>query len=491
MKKYILNPLYTLIKETNRILLMSSNDEGDNLVVSFIHPMYALILSKFTGEKETTEIIETLSERCGVSREKIYPIIEQFIDNSPFSIKYDGYTFSFPENVLVKNTKEIIRDDLKTANYYIYPPYDFETKRLEKPKTILFVLNLQCKTDCIYCYANRRVAYKPLTTSRILALIEEAALLGVRRFDLSGGEVLLHKDWEVIVKKLIDYNLTPYISTKIPIGENTILKLRKMKLKEIQFSLDCADASILSRTLHISETYLSQMKKSIRLADEYGLDIIIKSTLTKETCTIREMRQLFAFFKTIRNLRKYTFTPVGYSQYKPIDEYDKLKPTLKEIEEVIEDVERNNPDIHFLVHWDMGAIHYREEYKSAEEFSGRAFCTGNMTGLTILPDGKVTLCEELYWNENLQLGDLTKQSIEEVWNSHRAKTLAYPAQQEFPQDSYCRICPDFVRCRYKRGVCWKEVIAFYGKENWLYPDPRCPKAPDLNETNKKLIYEKV
>lgn len=470
---------------------MSRRDEGDNLTVSFIHPIYAIFLSKFTGEKNIVEIVHDLSEEYSIPEEKIRLIIDQFINNSPFSVKYDGYTFSFPENVLVKNTQKITRKDLNTDDYRIFPPYDFETKRLEKPKNILFVLNLQCKTDCIYCYANRKVNYKPLTTSRILELIEEASCLGVRRFDLSGGEVLLHKDWETIIKKLIECNLTPYISTKVPVCEDTIGKLRDMGMKEIQFSLDCVDPVILSRTLHVSETYLAQMQESIRIADRQGLDIIIKSTLTKETCTIGEMRKLIAFLTTIRNLKKYTFTPVGYSHYKTVDAYDKLKPTLKEIDEVIEDVERNNPHLHFDIQWDMGAIHYREEYKSTEKFRDRAFCTGNMTGLTILPDGKVTLCEELYWNENLQLGDLTKQSISEVWNSDRAKALAYPIQQEFPQDSYCRICPDFAKCRYKRGICWKEVIAFYGKENWLYPDPRCPKAPVLNETNKKLIYEEV
>ena len=27
----------------------------------------------------------------------------------------------------------------------------------------------------------------------------------------------------------------------------------------------------------------------------------------------------------------------------------------------------------------------------------------------ILPDGKVTICEELYWNEHFIIGDVTKQ----------------------------------------------------------------------------------
>ena len=31
----------------------------------------------------------------------------------------------------------------------------------------------------------------------------------------------------------------------------------------------------------------------------------------------------------------------------------------------------------------------------------------------------------------------------------------------------------------QQRVCWKMVMYAYGKQNWDYPDPRCPEAPKM------------
>ena len=43
--------------------------------------------------------------------------------------------------------------------------------------------------------------------------------------------------------------------------------------------------------------------------------------------------------------------------------------------------------------------------------------------LFVLPDGKVTLCEQLYWHPQFILGDLKEQTLAEIWQSPRAKAL--------------------------------------------------------------------
>lgn len=40
--------------------------------------------------------------------------------------------------------------------------------------------------------------------------------------------------------------------------------------------------------------------------------------------------------------------------------------------------------------------------------------------LFVLPDGKVTLCEQLYWHPQFILGDLKEQTLAEIWQSPRA-----------------------------------------------------------------------
>lgn len=112
-----------------------------------------------------------------------------------------------------------------------------------------------------------------------------------------------------------------------------------------------------------------------------------------------------------------------------------------------------------------------------QRFNHRAFCSGNTKSMVILPDGRVTICEELYDHPKFIIGDLTKQSILEVWNSDEAINLFKLQKKALNPQSACKQCDELEYCRQGLGVCWKTVLMAYGDENWDFPDPRCPKAP--------------
>lgn len=75
------------------------------------------------------------------------------------------------------------------------------------------------------------------------------------------------------------------------------------------------------------------------------------------------------------------------------------------------------------------------------------------------------------------MGDLNLNTMKEIWNSTKAHSLFYLKQSEISDDSPCRECTDFNKCRSYKHVCWRDVILAYGKNKWYYPDPFCPRAP--------------
>lgn len=487
--KYILNPKFKLFGDKNRILLMSDNEDGGEMM--FIHPVYAIMFSKFTGENDENLVYKELSTMFDCDESDIVEVIRPFLNNSQrVSIKYDGQTFTFPPKLLIKNRKNIIREDLSSMKYHINPPFDFQTIRLNVPKTLLLVLNTQCYTDCCYCYADKKTAYKPMPTDKILKLIEEAKIVGISNFDLSGGEVLLHKDYDAILSTLLANGFNPFISTKVPISKRKVDRLWEIGIRTIQISLDSVNPDLQENNLNVRMDYVAQIKNTIKELDDKGFDIVIKSTCTKETCTVENIRELIQYIETIKHLKKYTFTPLGYSHYKSLEWYNEHKPTINVLKDIVSMVNEEKKG-KYEVMWDFGSIHHKWEYKSSKAFAERAVCTGNVSGFVVLPDGKVTICEELYWNVNFIIGDLMKQSIMEMWQSSEAYNLWNIAQSKINDKSACKTCSIFDFCRYKRGVCWKEIIAFYGKDNWQYPDPRCPQAPELNKDNEMLMYEKI
>lgn len=474
--KYILNCNYQLSNDFNRAMLVSNQGAEENINL-FIHPAHAIMLSTFNGNKTLNESIGTIADIFSISQMEAIEVVRPFIENeTELTLKYDGEIFYFPKHVLKTAKENELRLDLNPDNFLIVPPYDFKTPRVNFPKRLLFIVNLTCTTDCFYCYANKGYKYKHLSTERICSIIDDAKSAGIVSFELSGGEILLHPDWNIIVQKLVDCGYNPYISTKVPVKENIVKKLKDIGINDIQISIDTLNEQLLMETLNVRNTYAENIKSTIETFDKYDFNIVLKSTLTRKTCNCENVQELLDFASKLKNVRRYTCSSVGYSHYKGITEFRKMIPAIEDVKNLESYLKNVAHRYNFEILNDL-SISSRGSMNDYKGFKKRGSCSGNLTSFVILPDGKVTICEELYWNDNFIIGDLNNMSILEMWNSEKAKSLSALQQCVVPKESPCSICKDFEKCRHERGVCWKEVIATYGSNNWLFPDPRCPFAP--------------
>ncbi|RHV87991.1 radical SAM protein [Culturomica massiliensis] len=476
-KNLVLNAEYKIINDYDRIILIKI-PSGDYSVskVYFIHPIHAKFLSLFDGAVSCEYIIEYLKREHQVKDSDTVRLIKMFDRNDDMYIKFQKEIFFFPNNILVPNDNNIIRDDLSEEKCNCAIPYDFKRLRFSYPKEITYVINLNCYTDCVYCYANRKCQYEPLRTDKILDIIEEAKKIGIWEFNISGGEFFLQKDWEVILKTLIDNGFAPHISTKVPLSEKVIDRAKKIGLDSIQFSLDTLDDEVAQRTLHVKGGYIGKITNSIKYADKAGLDIIVKPTLSKETCTVENVAALLDFAASLKHIKRSVISTIGQSLYIDENTYLKIRPTIAQIKTVLDYIDKEGDKYKFEIHPDSNVI-YKEELCNNEHFRNRPRCTANVDGFIILPDGKMTICEELYWHPDFILGDLTRQTILEAWHSDVAKNLWNFERKRIPGYSACRGCEELQECRQGQGVCWKFVIGAYGKEYAFQPDPRCSRAP--------------
>lgn len=486
---YLLNPEYRLNNDKNRVLLISNSDNGTNY--TFLHPVHAILLSYFTGINPYYQVVNKIETELGIKKENLERALSPFLENKEsVNLKYDNFYFKIPPRVIVKKGQKKQRNDLDKDLYLIHPPYDFTTIRLNIPRSILFIINTSCLTHCTYCYADRKTKYTPLTTERILSIIEEAKQIGVNIFDISGGEFLLHKDWAIILQKMHNNGFYPFISTKVPIPEKIINKLIEIGVDKIQISLDSIDTYLQSKNLGCRDSYVSQIVKTIRILNNKNIEIHIKSTLTNETCTVANIDPLLKYINSMRNIKSFSFTVVGFSHYLPKEHFREIKPSLNQIREVQSFI-INHKRKGLVIDWDFRGVHYNDEYQNWGEFSKRSICTGNLTSFVLLPDGKVTICEELYWNKHFIIGNLVEEDIMEMWNSQAANSLFNLKKETISSESACKFCNDFDSCRIKTGVCWKDVLAYYGESKWDFPDPKCPKSTRINESIKCLSYEEV
>lgn len=474
-----LNPNYLVRHDETRSLLCARNErEGiySKGFFSFIHPHYAELLTLFDGENTIEEVISKsyLGKKFGNG---VMEFIEQLIENpSPFSTEGYGTKFVFPINLLLcKKGDTPIEKGVNSCDFS-FQELDFKTQKLSFPLYLTLMVNTICYTDCIYCYADcRKRKKRQIPIEKIMELFDEIEQNPILDFTIMGGEFFMEEHWELILSRLHQLKLYPTISTKIPISEDVIKRLHALGVEKLQISLDSINPKVLHRLLGVDgERYLSNMQRTLSLLKEYGIQVKVNSLFTNYNDDVAGLHDLLGFLSNY-SVYSVTVIPAGFSMYKPLD-YMPSREAIERIKEYVKSM-KSNYDFSLSMASELpkecmeGIPSQKEKY-----FSNRSLCTGNLWQAFIMPNGDVTFCEGTMSHPAFVLGNMCQKSFKDVWKAPMPHLL----NQKNYQDSVCGSCPEFEDCHLKKGVCWKYIIQGYGGENVYYPDPRCPKAPKVN-----------
>lgn len=482
MEKVILNPSYLLRQDKMRVILVHQeyiNDKGEEWF-TFLHPLQAQMLSFFKGEESFEEELKQCAFFFHLSCETMSFLVRPFVNNEQWFClpQKNGQNSYFPKNVLITKTADTIRHTVYTPEDFPYQGEpDFSDYRLEYPAVVNMELTMKCYVDCCYCYANRNLQdTKLLSQSEILTFIQDAKDHGVLQIDINGGEVLLHPYIKDILKKLTDCNYYPLISTKMPIAREMIDYIKSLGISLIQISLDSAHPQTLAKMIKAKPSYLESISRTLADLSEAHLHTDINVVLTKHNSTLEEVTDLLSFLSRFTAVKAVKFNPCGFSLYK--SDFSTYAPSIQQIEQVesyIDALKADYPNIKISKSSFDRQSDYIEENKEVN-FEKRAICTGNLRNVVVLPNGNVTICEELYDLPPFVIGNIKEHSLGEIWNSQKALSLFNFAFKPF-SESPCYTCAERQSCRTTVGICWKTVLMAYGKGSWDYPDPRCPKSP--------------
>jgi nitrogen fixation protein len=243
---YILNPGYGIRQDKKRAIIFRRSvdpvqDKEITDILALMHPVYAIILSFFDGKSTLNKVIEELAGFLKIEKTNVYKLIFPLLENDDkLNFQYDGNYFHLPKKILIKRCDKKVVEKFDIRQFFIpKKDLDFKSWQLFSPLDILFVINTICVINCIYCYADRRnIMNCQIPFERFQELIQEAKKIGIRSFDLTGGEVFLYPGWEKFLEELVSNGFTPYISTKMPISSKVIEKLKNIGIKSIQISID-------------------------------------------------------------------------------------------------------------------------------------------------------------------------------------------------------------------------------------------------------------
>ncbi|MDR3047550.1 MAG: radical SAM protein [Bacteroidales bacterium] len=483
---FIVNPVYKIRNDVKRCRIENNNsfyfkrtDEIENIESGFswsLHPDLAYLFAEFDEKKSLKEVIKDLSLEYDFSEEEVFDIFSKYIENEERICTpiVGSKCCILPKHFLIKQEKGIKSNVLNKEEILkiMKEDIDLTSFRHYIPSEITLMLNNKCVVDCEYCYADKSVNVKsPLPFNRVKEIISEASHLGLRDVSVDGGEFFLYPYWKELIDELREHEYYPYISTKYPLTKEMVYDLKEKGIYSIQVSLDSVNEDELVKILNVGKDYLAKMQKAIEYLNEAEIEITIKPVITKYNDSTDSIINLLNYLNTVKMVKKVNLAPVSYSIYKNFD----FSSTLEKYNEIRKMIEQQKDKFNFTVFMQGENIEMSQEQK-IKNFPQRSLCSGNMSSFFILPDGKVTICEQMYWHPFFIMGDLSTQSIMEVWNGEKALSLWNYDQEEIREISPCKHCVDFEECRRGQGNCWRIAISAYGEENYDFPAPNCPKA---------------
>lgn len=488
-RRIVFNHAYVLKHDAQRTYIYSREkitSEGrvgiNQSWMTKIHPVYAMLLALLSEPLVWEEAVKEWAYFLDINSEEAAAILQPFLDrDEPFYSKYDGVVSQFPKNVIIDADKSFVPMESYQVEEFAYTKINMEQERaIYAPRTVVFMPDNACTTSCIYCYADRFTHPRLMDFSRVQSIIEECRKLRIVSFAITGGDIFVYKYWRELLNCMRANRFSPgLLSTKTPVIDDQDVCFLKETGARIQFSLDTIEPNVCKNLLGMPPSYLEKVSHCFALFEQVGLKIQLATVLTPLNASVESIRKLYEYIKQFSCIDSWTLRTADKSLYSRKD-FDTLRLSRKELGETDQVVKQLKAIEKVLnIFWDAeNRKHYFQGTSGSKSFSG-ARCSANYSNIMILPDGKVTICEQLYWNPKYIIGDLTRQSIVEVWNSQHALELAFPKREKFRDVSPCKKCSLFDECYAYPNHCIVDVLKGYGVDNDDFPDPRCSRAPSF------------
>ena len=485
----VISPLWRLKKNGDWYILKKEGiEESAYLKLS---PLAAATVPLFNGKRTMAEISSILyfaHELTSVDEgfKMVSSIISQINSTS--------------NGAILEGNEEILH------HYLVYDPLSFislennhkEQLRLASPISIELMFSNNCQTDCVYCYAERRkiLKSKELTKARWKEIFQEIDQLGIETVDLSGGDPLFRSDSVDLLTELIYLQKLFILSTKCHVTKEMATQLFVAGItsqvnglsRVVQFSLDCYDKKIAD-FLTGKSGYFEKAIDSLQNMSCLNSILRVKAVVTPFNAP--HIYKLARYLNDI-GIKQLNCTSYSRSFHRHNEELflgpkdiDIYKMQMSEIEkdfshmEIVTDA-HSVQEKQTATNLSSSQIHMVNKSTKEKEdmWNKRSVCSGGRTSLTITPDGKVILCDQISQNKDFIVGDVSGHTILEVWNSEKMLNFVYPAGEKF-KNAPCYECDDKQDCYQiggEKGYCFRDSYFIYG--NQFCPPPACPRSQD-------------
>ena len=320
---------------------------------------------------------------------------------------------------------------LKPKQNYI-KPYDNIL-----PRAALFHATSKCDKMCVYCYMNphRIEDDDVLTLEEIYGIIDQFRKIGLSNIVFTGGEPFMHECFLDILQYTTDRGISATVTTKHYFTKEEVMLIRKMQIVEISLSYDCHIDSISEFMSGGNPTHRASMEDSLRLLIDSNVQVSVNVVVTAVNINVIKSFFSYLYSMGVKNVEIHEYHPNERSN----DEH--LRVTREQMDEV-RNIMNETKHMNLSVRCDLNELYSKRAKPNDYTQMG---CVNGLLNISIMPNGKVVLCEHIAEVESCCYGDLKVESVESVWFGCRRQQLINPCRTLY-RNMYCENCEDFGSC---------------------------------------------
>jgi len=349
------------------------------------------MITKFDGQKSLEEIISNISIELKTNREdEIKDILMQFIDTKAIAIKIG---------------EKQNRVDLHITG----------KKGIKIPMNLILNLTNKCNLKCIHCFKgcnNLNNQYLPL--ERIIDMLNffKGNLTNIQ---LTGGEPMLHRDFNTILKYCIENFRTTITTTATLMNSNNIEIFSG--ISNVQISLYSYDSKKHDDVTLTPGSYEKTINGIIE-AVKAKINVTIGTILTKENYNEVEEIIKLAINLGVPSIRFGILIPLGRGLAVNPD-WELSEEDIKIITENLNAYSQKYQEKINIETWqeELQSKHLDKKYNCLD-------CGSGVLTWTICENGIVKPCEFLP-DSLYPMGNIVETNVEEILNSYNFNDLPY------------------------------------------------------------------
>jgi len=212
----------------------------------------------------------------------------------------------------------------------------------EIARTVDISLGTQCNMKCLHCSAETlKSAEPPMTLADYEAFSGQLDSAGVLRVNLTGGEPLLRRDFDDIVKALRPRRRYIKLQTNgVLLNRERIRHLKEVGVNAISISLDSMDANEYASFRGVRPQSHAKILENIPMVRECGLQISVSFVLTHQNLRSESVNRVIEYTRSASiTLLANIATVSGRWQTRPAYLFD------SEDRAYLEDLQRRFPHV--------------------------------------------------------------------------------------------------------------------------------------------------